>query len=151
GREDELARLHGALGRLRDGHGGIVGVFAEAGLGKSRLLAEVAASDDARGVAWGEGRSVSPGRHRGFHSIIDLCRSLVGIDEKDDAQRALAKLTETIRGLLPDEIDEVLPFIASLLGLEIDASARARMSSLQGDAMEKLTLRSVTQLLRERS
>src|SRR6185369_10844601 len=108
GREDELAKLRGTLARLHEGQGGIVGVFAEAGLGKSRLLAEVAASDEARGVTWCEARSVSTGRHLSFHTIIDMCRSLVGIDEKDDAERALVKLTETIRRLLPDEVDEIL-------------------------------------------
>ncbi len=151
GRDDELAQLRGALARLRDGHGAIVGVLAAAGLGKSRLLAELAASDEARDVAWCEGRSVSTGRHLSFHTIIDLCRSMVGIVEADDDEQALGKLAATIRRLLPDELDEVFPFIAMLLGLRLEASAQARLGGLQGDAMEKLTLRSVTQLLRARS
>ena len=107
-------------------------IFAEAGLGKSRLLAEVAASDDARGVAWCEARSVSTGRHLSFHTIVDICRSLVGIAETDDAEHALGKLNETIRRVLPDEVDEVLPFIGTLLGLQLDPSAQARLERAAG-------------------
>jgi tetratricopeptide (TPR) repeat protein len=151
GRDDELSRLRGALARLHDGHGAIVTVLADAGLGKSRLLAEVAASDEARDVAWCEGRSVSTWRHLSFHTIVDLCRSLVGIVDADDADQALGKLNTTIRRLLPESFDEALPFVAMLLGLPLDASAQARLEGLQGDAMEKLTLRSVTELLRARS
>ncbi len=151
GRDDELALLRAALARVRDGAGGVVSVIAAAGLGKSRLLAELAGSDEARELAWCEGRSVSTGRHLSFHAIVDLCRSLAGIDDGDDDDQALRKLEATIRRLLPDEVDEVLPFVATLLGLRLDASARARLTALHGDAMEKLILRAVTQLLRARS
>ncbi len=151
GRERELDVLRGTLARLREGNGAVVSVVGAAGLGKSRLLAELAASDEARGVAWREGRSVTTGQHLSFHTIADLCRSLAEIADGDDDAVARQKLTAAIGRLLPDEVDEVLPFIATLLGLDLDDAARARVASLQGDAMEKLTLRSVTQLLRSAS
>ncbi len=151
GREHELGSLREAVARLATGSGGIVGVVAVAGLGKSRLLREVATSPEAEGVAWCEGRSVATGRHLSFHAIIDLCRSLIGIEDADDEAQALAKLDATIRGLLPDEVDEVLPFLVALLGLPLDEAHQTRLSALRGDAMEKLTQRSVTQLLRATS
>ena len=40
GRQAELNTLFGALGRLSQGQGGIVSIIGEAGLGKSRLVAE---------------------------------------------------------------------------------------------------------------
>ncbi len=151
GRDRELALLRDAVARLAAGRGGIGTIVATAGLGKSRLLREVATSGEAEGVTWCEGRSVATGRHLAFHAIIDLCRSLIGIEESDDDARALEKLETLVQGILPDEAEEVLPFLAALLGLPLDETRRTRLADLHGDAMEKLTLRSVTQLLRAAS
>ncbi len=148
GRDAELTALRAAVARLAAGTGGIATIVATAGLGKSRLLREVAASPEAEGVVWCEGRSVATGRHLSFHAIIDLCRSLIGIEERDDDAQALAKLDAMVRGLLPGELEDVLPFLAALLGLPLDEPRRTRLADLHGDAMEKLTLRSVTQLVR---
>jgi len=148
GRERELEQLRGALARLRAGEGGIVSVIAEAGLGKSRLLAELAASDEARELGWREGRSVSTGQHQSFHPIADLCRSWAGIVDEDDETSARRKLDAVIRRALPDEADDALPLIATLLGLPLDEDGQRRLAGIEGAALEKLTLRSVAQLLR---
>ncbi|MEO6026632.1 MAG: AAA family ATPase, partial [Candidatus Binatia bacterium] len=150
GRESELAALRGAVAKLADGTGGIVTIVGAAGLGKSRLLREIATSE-AADVVWCEGRSVATGRHLSFHAIVDLCRSLIGIEDGDDEAQTLGKLDATVRGLLPDELEDVLPFLAALLGLPLDEARATRLAGLHGDAMEKLTLRSVSQLLRATS
>lgn len=151
GRDTELATLREAIARLATGTGGIVSLVAPAGLGKSRLLREIATSPEAAGAAWCEGRSLATGRHLAYHAIVDFCRSLIGIEDGDDDAAAAGKLDAMVRGLLPDEVDEVVPFLAALLGLPLDADGQTRLSGLHGDAMEKLTLRSVGQLLRATS
>ncbi|MCC6765155.1 MAG: AAA family ATPase [Deltaproteobacteria bacterium] len=151
GRERELETLRDAVARLATGHGGIGTIVAVAGLGKSRLLREVATSPEAEGVTWCEGRSVATGRHLAYHAIVDLCRSLVGIEESDGDASALAKLEALVAGVMPDDAEEALPFLAALLALPLDEARRTRIADLHGDAMEKLTLRSVTQLLRAAS
>jgi class 3 adenylate cyclase/predicted ATPase len=151
GRDRELALLRGCLERLHAGQGGIANVIAEAGLGKSRLVAEVAASDAAHGVAWREGRSISSGRHASLHPIADLLRAWIGIDDDDDDAEIHAKLDAAIRRTLPDDVDEALPPIASILGVRLEPALQARLDALQGDALQKLILRSVTQLLRAAS
>ncbi|HEX2485061.1 MAG TPA: adenylate/guanylate cyclase domain-containing protein, partial [Myxococcota bacterium] len=148
GRDRELATLREALSRLCEGRGGIASVIAEAGLGKSRLLAELAASEGMRELAWREGRSISTGRHQSFHPIADLCRGWAGIGDEDDEAGAREKLRASIARALPGEVDEVLPFIAAVVGLPPDAASAERLAGLQGDAMAKLVHRSVTQLLR---
>jgi len=148
GRDRELTSLRDGLRSLHAGTGGIVSVVAAAGLGKSRLLAELTTSEEARGLTWCEGRSLATGRLRSFHAIVDLCRSLAGIEEHDDDTVALGKLRATVDRVLPEEREDVLPILAKLLNLELTAAERARLDELQGDAMEKLTLRSVTQLVR---
>ncbi len=151
GRERELEQLRDALARLRSGTGGIASVIAEAGLGKSRLLAELAASDEASALDWREGRSVSTGQHQSFHPIADLCRSWTSIGDEDDETSARAKLDAVIRRTLPDEANDVLPFIATLLGLPLDEDGQRQLAGIEGAALEKLMLRSMAQLLRASS
>lgn len=151
GREREVATLREAVGGLASGTGGIVSIVAPAGLGKSRLLREIATSPEAADVAWCEGRSLATGRHLAFHAVVDFCRSLIGIEDGDDDAQALGKLEAMVIGLLPDEVEEVVPFLATLLGLPLDEGRQTRLTALHGDAMEKLTLRSVSQLLRAAS
>ena len=67
GREAELAALTEALERLQTGVGGIVTLVGEAGIGKSRLVAELRkqslAKEPSQGwVQWVEGRCLSYGR-----------------------------------------------------------------------------------------
>lgn len=61
GRVAERARLLALLDRARNGQGGLVVVFGEAGMGKTRLLEELAHAAEWRGwqVAWGRGDEFS--------------------------------------------------------------------------------------------
>jgi hypothetical protein len=58
GRAAELSLLQSALTELGGGRGGRIAVLGEAGLGKSRLVAEARAAFGA-GVTWIEGRAIS--------------------------------------------------------------------------------------------
>jgi tetratricopeptide (TPR) repeat protein len=147
GRDRELDLLCDHLRQLGDGRGGILNLIAEAGIGKSRLLAELASRDEVRAVAWLEGRSVSTGQNMSFHPIADLCRNWAGIREDDEEVAAHAKLDAVVRAVVRDEVDDVLPFIATILGLPPRETWRNRLAGVHGDAMEKLVRRSFTQLL----
>ncbi len=57
GRDEELARLSQVLDRARQGHGLVAAVIGEAGIGKSRLVEELAASAVARGTRVVTGRA----------------------------------------------------------------------------------------------
>ncbi len=58
GRSAELEALHAALDSARAGRGGLVAVLGEAGIGKSRLLGELAALAEVAGLAVLLGRAV---------------------------------------------------------------------------------------------
>ncbi len=90
GRDVELAALRAAVARLAAGTGGVAAVVGEPGLGKSRLLAELAASDEARRVRWAEGRSVPAGRTQRYHPFVDLVRSAARPRRRRDAGRLRA-------------------------------------------------------------
>lgn len=79
GRARELQILQSRIDELRQGRGQIVAVMGEAGLGKSRLIAEarkwVAASPEIR-LQWLEGRSLSYESTTPYAPFIDLLSSL---------------------------------------------------------------------------
>ena len=151
GRDEEIALLRERLARLCAGEGGIATLVAEAGTGKSRLVAELAASEPVRTVTWLEGRSLSTGRQLSFHPFADLCRSWAGITDQDDEESSRVKLEDAVGRVLGDGSDEVLPFIAQILGVRLAAEQEERFSRIHGEALEKMVRNSVTQLLREAS
>ncbi len=61
GREAERARLHGLAGRARSGAGAVAFVVGDAGTGKSRLVADLAAYAAERGMGVVTGRAVARG------------------------------------------------------------------------------------------
>ena len=84
GRDAEFGALQGAVERLRAGSGGIVTVVGEAGLGKSRLVAEVrawAGGQDAGAPQWVEGRCLSYGSGVAYLPWLDMLHGLVGAPE----------------------------------------------------------------------
>lgn len=101
GREVEIRRLREALHRAWEGHGQLVVVIGEAGVGKSRLLAEVAAEAVARGGRVLVGRCYEAEQILPFAPWVDAFRT--GHVDRD---------TEAIEGLNPPwrtELARLLP------------------------------------------
>lgn len=147
GRDVELSLLRARMAALGEGRGGIAAVIGDPGLGKSRLLAELAASPEAAAVRWLEARSLTIGRTLSFHPFVDLLRAWSGLDEVDEASEAAAVLERAMDDLLGPESEEHLPWIATLLGVPLASGRAARVDAVRGDARDNLTLRSVRTLL----
>jgi DNA-binding SARP family transcriptional activator/predicted ATPase len=101
GRGAEIRRLREALHRAWEGHGQLVVVIGEAGVGKSRLLAEVAAEAVARGGRVLVGRCHEAEQILPFAPWVDALRT--GHVDRD---------TEAIEGLNPPwrtELARLLP------------------------------------------
>src|SRR2546430_8603996 len=90
GRERELRALEDAYDEAREGHGQVVFVVGEPGIGKSRLLYEF--RQRAADADWREGHCVSFGRATAFHPLVDLLKRWLGIEERDADDVATAKL-----------------------------------------------------------
>jgi predicted ATPase len=71
GREVELRELGDAFGRLASGHPSIVLVEGEAGIGKTRLLADALADARARGLQVVTGQAQELERARPFGVLAD--------------------------------------------------------------------------------
>ena len=79
GRAAELATLRGCLDRLGAGHGGVVAIQGEAGIGKSRLVAEARSMASERGIRWLEGRSLSAGDTPSYAPFLEILRAHFGL------------------------------------------------------------------------
>ena len=71
GRNEEMSILRAAVAELRNGRGQIVSVMGEAGLGKSRLVAELRKSLVADGILAGRMESTIPLRPRSYGTRAD--------------------------------------------------------------------------------
>ncbi len=102
GREAEIHRLREVLNRAWEGHGQVAAVIGEAGVGKSRLLAEVAAEAVARGGRVLVGRCYGAEQILPFTSWVDALRS-GHVDAERDVLESLNPLWRTeLARLLPE-------------------------------------------------
>ncbi|HZU13523.1 MAG TPA: adenylate/guanylate cyclase domain-containing protein [Chloroflexota bacterium] len=129
GRDREMSLLLEAWVRAQGGEGQLVAVVGDAGVGKSRLIAEalgrIAAASAVRVV---RARSLSYGQEISLWLIADLLRSLFGIKEQDALPDVAATLQIAIPMLLGDaEIRaEARDVLGEVLGLPIGESAVAK-------------------------
>jgi class 3 adenylate cyclase len=93
GRQTELAALHHALEQAGAGHGQVVAVLGEAGIGKSRLVYEFVHSHRPQEWLVLESASVSYGKATPYFPVIDLFKRYAHVEEGDEARTVRAKVT----------------------------------------------------------
>jgi len=92
GRERELATLEAVFTQVEAGHGQVIGIVAEAGGGKSRLLYEFRQRLQDKQVTYLEGRCLSYGSTIPYHPIIDVLRNNCDITETDSPEVVIEKV-----------------------------------------------------------
>src|SRR5262245_5386506 len=138
GRQQELEALHQALARAQTGHGQVVALVGEAGVGKSRLVYECVHSHRTQGWRVLESTSVSYGKATSYFPMIDLLKRYCHIDDSDDARTMRAKVTGQVLSL-DEMLQDTLPALLALLDavpedspfLQLDPSQR-RQRTLDG-------------------
>lgn len=113
GREDELTALQSAVRRLEEGHGSIITLAGEPGIGKSRLLAEWRLRLGER-VRWLEGRCFAHTSAVSFGTFLDLLRRKVGITGEQPEAEARAMLHATLEHVFPGDAEAQAIFIHML-------------------------------------
>jgi class 3 adenylate cyclase len=143
GRDKQLDDLEERVRLAIKGQGSVVNIFGEAGIGKSRLVAELKKREMMKKIKPLEGRAISIGENLSFHPITDLLKQWTGISQDDDQEKAFKKLGS----LFPAEVGEVFPFVATLMGIPLSGNYAERVKRLEGEALEKLILKSLRDLL----
>ena len=104
GRRWEMAAVEGLLDRAIDGHGAVVGVVGSPGIGKSRLVREVAAMAAARGVEVFSAFCESHASDVPFHVVARLLRAATGVSGLDDAGRPRARARAQVPDADPEDL-----------------------------------------------
>jgi class 3 adenylate cyclase/predicted ATPase len=145
GRQSEMEQLQRALEQAKAGHGQIVGVMGEPGLGKSRLFHEFVGAHGRAPLLVLQAYSVSHGKASPYLPLIELLKGYFHIELHDDErtrrQKVIGKVLELDRSL-----EDTLPYLFALLGIEeqpsplqqMDAQIRRRRTL---EALKKLFLR----------
>jgi tetratricopeptide (TPR) repeat protein len=132
------------LAHAKVGHGQIVGVMGEPGLGKSRLFYEFKLLS-LGGCLVLEAYSVSHGKATAYLPVIELLKSYFDIQAQDDERKRREKVGGKVL-MLDRSLEDTLPYLFALLGVEeqpsplqqMDPQIRRRRTF---EALKKLFLR----------
>jgi class 3 adenylate cyclase len=116
GRQSEMEQLQQALAQATAGHGQIVGVMGEPGLGKSRLFYEFKLTAP-NGCLALEAYSVSYGKASPYLPLIELLKSYFDIIPEDNERKRREKVTGKVL-TLDRSLEEILPYLFALLGID---------------------------------
>jgi tetratricopeptide (TPR) repeat protein len=119
GRRAELATLQVSLARARAGHGEAVLVVGEAGVGKSRVMWELAHSPHVQGWHVLEMRCVPFARAAAEHPVAGLLRAHFGIERFAGAAPARARVAAGLRAL-DDRLEPAMPGLCSWLEIPVE-------------------------------
>jgi predicted ATPase len=119
GRDAEIRALQRALEKADAGHGQIVAVVGEPGVGKSRLFYEFTRSHRTQGWLILESGSASYGKATPYLPVIDLVKSYCQIETRDDGRKIREKFTGKLL-TLDRALEPTLPALLALLDVAVD-------------------------------
>src|SRR5262245_60888115 len=125
GRQSELEQLRHALAQATTGHGQIVGVMGEPGLGKSRLFYEFKLTSHSGALVL-EAYSVSYGKASPYLPVIELLKSYFDIQAQDEERKRREKIGGKVL-MLDRGLEDTLPYLFALLGIEEQPSPLQQM------------------------
>jgi class 3 adenylate cyclase/tetratricopeptide (TPR) repeat protein len=145
GRQTECEAIRQALARAEAGHGQVVAIVGEAGVGKSRLVYEVVHAHHTQGWLVLESASVSYGKATPYFPVIELLKHYARVEDSDDMRTIRAKVTGQVL-TLDDALQDALSGLLALLDvlpadspfLKLDPPQR-RQRTLE--ALKRLLLR----------
>jgi class 3 adenylate cyclase/tetratricopeptide (TPR) repeat protein len=143
GRDRELEQLREALSRAAAGHGQVVAIVGEPGVGKSRLVWEVTHSHRTHGWLIVQATSVSYGKATPYLPVIDLLRGYFQIEDRDDQRKVREKVMGKLLAL-DRSLEPSLSAFLALLDAPVDDAQWQRLDPPQ---RRQRTLEAVKRLL----
>jgi predicted ATPase len=145
GRDAETEQLRKALEQARAGHGQVVAVVGEPGVGKSRLFYEFTHSHRTEGCLIVESGSVSYGKATPYLPVIDLLKAYFKIQDRGNQRDIREKVTGKLL-TLDKTLEPALPALLSLLNVGVEDQQWQNLDPLQRrqrtlEAIKRLLLR----------
>jgi len=149
GREAELAQLNQAvLHPAHDQGGGFAMIFGEAGIGKSRLLAELRVQVRDENIKIFEGQSLTYRRSVAYWIFLDLMRNYLGVSANAPEAHVRARLAELAETAIGSAAGDIIPYLEHLLSLKPSSpTAAARINQLDADQLRQQIFIAVRDLL----
>jgi class 3 adenylate cyclase/tetratricopeptide (TPR) repeat protein len=143
GRDTELEQLREALGRAAEGHGEVVAIVGEPGVGKSRLVWEVTHSHRTHGWLVLQAGSVSYGKATPYLPVVDLLKGYLQIGDRDDSRAIREKVTGKLL-TLDRALEPALSAFLALLDVPVEDR---RWAALDPPARRQRTIDALRRLL----
>ena len=145
GRDAEFEQIRRALALAHEGHGQLVAVVGEPGVGKSRLVHEVTHSHRTQNWLILEAGSVSYGKATSYLPVIDLLKAYFKVQDRETHREIREKVTGKLL-TLDRTLEPILPAFLALFDVPIEDAhwrtldpAQRRQRTL--DAIKHLLLR----------
>ena len=145
GRDAEIEQIRRSLALAQDGHGQLVAIVGEPGVGKSRLVYEFIHPHRTQDWLILQAGSVSYGKATSYLPVIDLLKAYFKVHDRETPREIRAKITGMLL-TLDESLKPALPALLALLDVPIDDTqwqaldpARRRRRTL--DAVKQLLMR----------
>src|SRR5262245_15292590 len=143
GRETEVETLRKAFEQARMGHGQLVAVVGEPGVGKSRLYYEFMHSHRTRNWLVLEAGSLSYGKATSYRPVIHRLRAYFKVHDRDSQRDIREKVTGKLL-TLDRVLESILSPLMTILDVPVDDPA---WQALDPPQRRQLTLEAVKRLL----
>ena len=158
GRDREFADLKQTLARALGGDGQIVTVIGEAGVGKSRLTAELqqfamTPTEDRPVPLWLEGRCVELGVAASYWPFIDAFHAYFAWHTADDDSVRGAAIVDALQALVRDgslteeQMEQMGPLLGHLLAVQFGSDWDDRLKFADGQQVRHQTFNAVRDFL----
>jgi class 3 adenylate cyclase/tetratricopeptide (TPR) repeat protein len=146
GRRDEMRLLLERAASDTPEDRGVVGIVAEPGVGKSRLLAEF---HDRLGseVRWLEASAHEYRSEVSYAVVHEMLDGLVGLADDADPEQAAAAYADFLEGMGGGRATDVRAYLFRLRGLPLDAASETMLSELTSEALRQRMVGAAAELL----
>ena len=147
GRSREVQTLHELLAQVEHGQGQVVGLVAEPGMGKSRLLYEFLRSLSGKEMTYLAGHCLSYGSMMPYLPVLDMLRHHCDITETDAPEAVVEKVRQRLHevGLATDED---MAYLLQFLGVQEDTP---HLAGLRSETLKARTIDVLCQMSLKRS
>lgn len=147
GRDNELKTLIATQKNLKPEQGAITLIIGEAGLGKSRLLAEWQSDNSNDDYQWYAGQCLSYGKGLAYHLLIDLLKSIIGISSNAQDTEIKKSLKKFLDDHIGSDADKISPFLGHLLSIKLEDDAKEQIDQIDPAALQLKYLESFRNIL----
>ncbi len=147
GRQDDLQIVQARARAAISGHGHVVGIVGEAGIGKSRLLFELRQSLRREAVTLLRGRCLPYASAVPHFLVLDILRQTLRIAESDGHERIREKVVAALDQLEIDR-EEAAPYLLQLFGVK---EGTEHLDVLSGEALKARILETLRAMIQKGS